>query len=379
MFRGLTLVELLVSIAMFSIFTVAVIASFVSFLDVQRTSQDEKRVLEEIDFGLDYLSRKLRFGTGYTVDGTGKCIAFNGESGKEEFIIETTEDADEKTTSGTIKHRIGIGDEDTDCDSEGVESLFTDDVVVKGSSSFSSIDDNEQEGVKIKLDLYYKFKHRNDPDQERELEIRTQITSRILEVESDVAKNFVLGYSLENLSRQYYRYQEKADDPGKYECTDGVTPFGELTVYIAITDEWDNMATYSKGDKVTSGGSFYESIKDGNTGNALTDGSYWKLTSEEERGDYTNCDKKEYAGRAKYAVYKNNRIYVLTENGLVYYLKSSTTDEGEAERVVGKNGSDACYGCKNDLSDITGYVLIVLTVILIIISMLYQVMVTYIE
>ena len=70
---GFTLVEMLVSVAVFmSVMTVAV-SSLVSIMNVNRKTQEIKNVVDNVTFVVDSISRNTRIGTHYTcsTDGTG--------------------------------------------------------------------------------------------------------------------------------------------------------------------------------------------------------------------------------------------------------------------------------------------------------------------
>jgi prepilin-type N-terminal cleavage/methylation domain-containing protein len=69
--RGYTLVELLVSISIFSIIMLAATAAYFSFISYNRQAQTSATVVNSLFFTIDAISRELRTGRDYTC--TGSC------------------------------------------------------------------------------------------------------------------------------------------------------------------------------------------------------------------------------------------------------------------------------------------------------------------
>ena len=67
MTKGFTLVELLVSIAIFTIVMLMAISSLFSILDLDRKAQSMKSVMNNLNFALDSMAREIRVGSDYCV------------------------------------------------------------------------------------------------------------------------------------------------------------------------------------------------------------------------------------------------------------------------------------------------------------------------
>lgn len=63
--RGFTVIELLVSIAIFSIIAVVSIAALINTINISRNSQAFKTAFDNLTFALDSMSRNIRLGNSY--------------------------------------------------------------------------------------------------------------------------------------------------------------------------------------------------------------------------------------------------------------------------------------------------------------------------
>jgi type II secretory pathway pseudopilin PulG len=116
-----TLVEMLVSIAVFmSVMTVAV-SSLISIINVNRKTQEIKSVVDNVTFAIDTISRNVRIGTKYScstnVGGTyigdysadDKCKNFQYRKSSAEYV-QYQFVASPATGEGNIQRRICSGD-----------------------------------------------------------------------------------------------------------------------------------------------------------------------------------------------------------------------------------------------------------------------------
>ena len=62
---GFTLVELMVSLTIFSLVMVVLMGSILSVLDANRKSQAERAVMDNLNFSLEGMTRTIRFGDNY--------------------------------------------------------------------------------------------------------------------------------------------------------------------------------------------------------------------------------------------------------------------------------------------------------------------------
>ncbi len=76
--RGFTLVEMMVSVAIFSIIMVVGIGSLVSIMDKYQVSQQEKEAADSLNFVLETVTREIRLGTSYySCNPTDSCSSSN--------------------------------------------------------------------------------------------------------------------------------------------------------------------------------------------------------------------------------------------------------------------------------------------------------------
>ncbi len=68
---GFTLIEMMVSIAIFSIIMTISMGALLNIIDINRKSQSVKTIMNNLSFALEDMARDIRFGTGYSC--TGSC------------------------------------------------------------------------------------------------------------------------------------------------------------------------------------------------------------------------------------------------------------------------------------------------------------------
>ena len=77
---GYTLVELIVSIALFSIVMLIVMAAYLAIISLDRQARAGSQLVSSLSFALDSMSRTIRTGTGYT--GGGTTFSFTDSTGQ---------------------------------------------------------------------------------------------------------------------------------------------------------------------------------------------------------------------------------------------------------------------------------------------------------
>lgn len=73
--KGFTLLELLVSIALFTIVVVIVMAAYVNLISLDRKARATNDLVANLSFVVDSMSRSIRTGKGYSCAGGGNCSA----------------------------------------------------------------------------------------------------------------------------------------------------------------------------------------------------------------------------------------------------------------------------------------------------------------
>ena len=69
--RGFTLIELIVSVAIFAIVMTAVAAAYLNLINIDRQTRGTNDLVNNLSFGLDSMSRAIRTGTQYQCGGYG--------------------------------------------------------------------------------------------------------------------------------------------------------------------------------------------------------------------------------------------------------------------------------------------------------------------
>jgi prepilin-type N-terminal cleavage/methylation domain-containing protein len=85
--QGFTLIEMMVSVALFAIVMLIGVGALLSLIDANRKAQAINSVMNNLNFAVESISRNLRVGTNYNCNGTGDCsggksISFISSEGK---------------------------------------------------------------------------------------------------------------------------------------------------------------------------------------------------------------------------------------------------------------------------------------------------------
>jgi len=126
--RGLTLIEIMVSIALFSIVIVVIMGSIITIIDVNRKSQTLSIVMNDLNFVLESMTRSAKTGDNLEIvtrdDGGFSVINQDGE--QVEYVV----------SDGKIKRSV-----------EGASQIdMTSDQINISGSHFKVFDDNEDDG-----------------------------------------------------------------------------------------------------------------------------------------------------------------------------------------------------------------------------------------
>jgi type II secretion system protein J len=77
--KGFSLVEILVSIAIFSLVVVVATGALISLMDANRKAQSLKSVMNNLNFALENMSRSIRLGTQFQCGGERNCPEGGGD------------------------------------------------------------------------------------------------------------------------------------------------------------------------------------------------------------------------------------------------------------------------------------------------------------
>ena len=103
--HGFTLIELIVSVGLFSIVIVIAMSAYLSLISLDRKARAVNDVMTNLSFVTENMSRSIRTGTNYDCGGTGAPVPTDCSSGANSFSF-TDEDGQTDTyllSNGTIK------------------------------------------------------------------------------------------------------------------------------------------------------------------------------------------------------------------------------------------------------------------------------------
>jgi prepilin-type N-terminal cleavage/methylation domain-containing protein len=132
---GFTLIEMMVSLSLFSIVIVVMMGSILTIVDVNRKSQSLSIVMNDLNFVLESITRTIKTGDGLSVDPGGEWI---------EVINQENE---------TITYRLYDGSIQRDVDNGGYIDLTSDQLVITDASFILfNVDNNRQPRLLISIE-----------------------------------------------------------------------------------------------------------------------------------------------------------------------------------------------------------------------------------
>jgi len=175
--KGFSLIELIVSVALFTVILTASLGSLIVIIDVNRQTKAIKLVVNNLNLAMEGMSRDLRVGSNIcrSASGTGAACRTIATDGDQQLFFTT--DAGETGSSfrlnaNSIERRIGTGGD--------YLALTGSDVIVDDMRFFIrgiGLTDNVQPSVVIML-----TGHIRQADQEVEFNIQTTVSQRKLEL-----------------------------------------------------------------------------------------------------------------------------------------------------------------------------------------------------
>lgn len=112
--RGFTLVEMIVSIGLFTIVLFIVSSAFLAILNADRKSRSTRIAMDSLNLSLEDMARRIKTGSAYYCEGTVASTGTNDCSGGGETSIAFTEQDGVTRTAyrlegTTIKRQVGTG------------------------------------------------------------------------------------------------------------------------------------------------------------------------------------------------------------------------------------------------------------------------------
>ncbi len=186
--KGFTLVELLVSVALFLVVMMVSVGTLLSLADANRKAQTIKTVMDNLNFAMDSMARNLRTGTDYGCGAGGDCpgggtlVTFVSDEG---CSVAYSFVAPVAATPGKIQRRITGGDPGCPNDPAAVDLTAVSVNVtamrfwVSGSAPKSAPgSDTEQPSVTIAIRGITNI----DPNLDTSFNVQTTVTQRLLDL-----------------------------------------------------------------------------------------------------------------------------------------------------------------------------------------------------
>ncbi len=84
---GFTLVEIIVSVAIFTIVVLIAVSALLSIVDINRKTQATKAVMDNMSFALESMTREIKVGTNYQVSGVNTFSYLNSAGDTVEYRL----------------------------------------------------------------------------------------------------------------------------------------------------------------------------------------------------------------------------------------------------------------------------------------------------
>jgi len=129
--RGFTLIEMLVSTAIFTVVMVIALGALLTMSESDRQAQVLKSVIDNLNFSLDSMSRAIRTGTGYGCTAVGGNCPPTGSPGTYFSFVDAGGRKVAYCLDGsTIKREVTGGALDTSCSAAGFAAVTAPEVVI---------------------------------------------------------------------------------------------------------------------------------------------------------------------------------------------------------------------------------------------------------
>jgi prepilin-type N-terminal cleavage/methylation domain-containing protein len=121
--QGFSLIEIMVSLAIFSIVVVVATGALLSTIDATKKAQATQTVLTNLNLALEGMTREIRTGSDYGVSGTGGSIlTLNDKTGTTQVIYSFVGAAN-GSNGKIVKTKVGTPSEDLTAPEVDVKSL----------------------------------------------------------------------------------------------------------------------------------------------------------------------------------------------------------------------------------------------------------------
>ena len=176
--KGFTLVELIVSIGVFSVVMVIAIGSLLAVVNANRKAQSFKSVLNNLNFAAESMSRAMRVGSNYHC-GTGDVTQPKNCAGGDDLLAFEASDGDSGNPNDQIVYRLENGSIERSYDSGSSYVSITAPEVVIDELVFRALDTGAelaQPSVVISISGFMEINERTRTD----FDLQTYISQRLI-------------------------------------------------------------------------------------------------------------------------------------------------------------------------------------------------------
>lgn len=128
--RGFTLIEMIVSVALFAIVVTAVAGAYINLINIDREARGTNDIVNNLSFALDSMSRAIRTGTNYQCGGPGGTNCSSTPSSEFTFVNSDGQTVTYLLSGGEIGQCIGA------LCTPATATYFTDPRIIVTSLSF---------------------------------------------------------------------------------------------------------------------------------------------------------------------------------------------------------------------------------------------------
>lgn len=169
--RGFTLIEMIMSVAVFTVVSLIAAGALLALADANRKAQAFKSVVNNLNFAVESIARNLRTGSNYSSDGTHGDCELSGYVNNISFISQDNESVSYKLSGKQIMRRVGSG---------GLVGMTAPEVLVSRFCFLvmgTTLNDEEQPRALMLIGGYMQEK----PKLRSRFDIQTFITQRLLD------------------------------------------------------------------------------------------------------------------------------------------------------------------------------------------------------
>ena len=176
--RGYTLLELIVSVGLFSLVMVIVMGVYLALISYDRQARATNQLVANLSFGLESMARNIRTGTGYSCSG-GICTSFGFTDAQKSAVLYRLK------TDGTLGRCTGAAAATAASCTDSVATALTDPRIEIEVLRFNVIGESNSAGDVITqpfVTITTQGAMTTDAGEEIDFAIQTTATQRVLDL-----------------------------------------------------------------------------------------------------------------------------------------------------------------------------------------------------